>query len=86
MAFLSDVSARRTENCGHDTTRGGLEERQIADLLGQKAPSMARYCSRSANLADRNRITIETLEKRERTQIESCQTLQENCQTLKGSK
>ncbi len=40
----------------------GLEERQIADLLGQKTPSMARHYSRSANLADRNRITMETLE------------------------
>jgi len=41
----------------------GLEERQIADLLGQKTPSMARHYSRSANLAERNRITMETLEK-----------------------
>lgn len=41
----------------------GLEERQIADLLGQKTPAMARHYSRSANLADRNRITMETLEK-----------------------
>ena len=40
----------------------GLEERQIADLLGQKTPSMARYYSRSANLADRNRITMKKLE------------------------
>ena len=40
----------------------GLEERQIADLLGQKTPSMARHYSRSANLADRNRITMERLE------------------------
>ncbi|SHM74148.1 Site-specific recombinase XerD [Roseovarius litoreus] len=41
----------------------GLEERQIADLLGQKTLAMARHYSRSANLADRNRITMETLEK-----------------------
>lgn len=41
----------------------GLDERQIADLLGQKTPAMARHYSRSANLADRNRITMETLEK-----------------------
>ncbi|TNF63883.1 MAG: site-specific recombinase [Rhodobacteraceae bacterium] len=41
----------------------GLEERQIADLLGQKTPSMARHYSRSANLADHNRITMETLER-----------------------
>ncbi len=41
----------------------GLEERQIADLLGQKTPPMARHYSRSANLEDRNRITMEALEK-----------------------
>jgi len=41
----------------------GLDERQIADLLGQKTPAMARHYSRSANLANRNRITMETLEK-----------------------
>ncbi|RYH02745.1 hypothetical protein EU805_09060 [Salipiger sp. IMCC34102] len=40
----------------------GLEERQIADLLGQKTPAMARHYSRSANLAERNRQTMETLE------------------------
>lgn len=38
----------------------GLDERQIADLLGQKTPSMARHYSRSANLAERNRDTMET--------------------------
>ncbi|MFP3385926.1 tyrosine-type recombinase/integrase [Tritonibacter sp. SIMBA_163] len=49
----------------------GLEERQIADLLGQKTPSMARHYSRSANLADRNRITMETLkqENERRSQV-----------------
>jgi len=41
----------------------GLEERQIADLLGQRTPAMARHYSRSANLAERNRETMETLEK-----------------------
>ena len=41
----------------------GLEVRRIADLLGQKSPPMALHYSRSANLADRNRITMETLEK-----------------------
>ncbi|MFT5867814.1 MAG: integrase [Gammaproteobacteria bacterium] len=40
----------------------GLEERQIADLLGQKTPAMARHYSRSANLANRNRETMNTLE------------------------
>ena len=38
-------------------------ERRIADLLGQKTPSMARHYSRSANLADKNRETMATLEK-----------------------
>ncbi|NHM19408.1 hypothetical protein [Tritonibacter mobilis] len=36
---------------------------RIADLLGQKAPSMARHYSRTANLADKNRETIATLER-----------------------
>lgn len=41
----------------------GLDERRIADLLGQKTPSMARHYSRSANLADKNRETIDALER-----------------------
>ncbi|MBR2656929.1 MAG: hypothetical protein IKD58_10685 [Loktanella sp.] len=41
----------------------GLDERRIADLLGQKTPSVARHYSRSANLADKNRETMATLEK-----------------------
>jgi len=41
----------------------GLDERRIADLLGQKTPSMARHYSRSANLADKNRETLATLER-----------------------
>ncbi len=41
----------------------GVDERRIADLLGQKTPSMARHYSRSANLAEKNRETIATLEK-----------------------
>jgi len=41
----------------------GLDERSIADLLGQKTPSMARHYSRSADLADKNRETMATLEK-----------------------
>jgi integrase len=40
----------------------GLDERRIADLLGQKALSMARHYSRSANLASKNRETMATLE------------------------
>jgi integrase len=46
----------------------GLDERRIADLLGQKTPSMARHYSRSANLVDKNRETIATLE----TENERC--------------
>ncbi len=41
----------------------GLDERRIADLLGQKTPSMARHYSRSANLAEKNREIMATLEK-----------------------
>jgi len=40
-----------------------VDERRIADLLGQKTPSMARHYSRSANLADKSRETMATLEK-----------------------
>lgn len=40
----------------------GLDERRIADLLGQKTLSMARHYSRSANLAAKNRGTMATLE------------------------
>ena len=40
----------------------GQDERRIADLLGQKTPSMARHYSRSANLADKNCETMATLE------------------------
>lgn len=49
----------------------GLEERQIADLLGQKTPSMARHYSRSANLAEKNRKTLEIfeLENERRTEL-----------------
>ena len=41
----------------------GQDERRITDLLGQKIPPMARHYSRSANLADKNRETMATLEK-----------------------
>ncbi len=40
----------------------GLDERRIADLLGQKTLSMARHYSRSANIAAKNRETMATLE------------------------
>lgn len=49
----------------------GLDERRIADLLGQKTPSMARHYSRSANLADKNRETMATLEEENRRRAES---------------
>jgi hypothetical protein len=45
------------------TGETGLDERGIADLLGLKALSMARLCSRLANLADKNRETMAALEK-----------------------
>lgn len=41
----------------------GISERAIADLLGQKTDAMARHYSRSANLENRNRKTLATLEK-----------------------
>jgi integrase len=41
----------------------GVDERHIADLLGQKTLSMARHYSHSANLAEKNRETMATLEK-----------------------
>ena len=51
--------------------QAGLDERRIADLLGQKTPSMARHYSRSANLADKNRETMATLEEENRRRAES---------------
>lgn len=41
----------------------GVDDRRIADLLGQKTTSMAGHYSRSADLAAKNRNTIETLDK-----------------------
>jgi hypothetical protein len=43
--------------------RPGLDERRIADLLGQKTPSKARLYSRPATLAEKNRERVATLEK-----------------------
>jgi len=40
----------------------GLDERSIADVLGQK-PAMALHYSKSANLLDKNRRTIDMLAK-----------------------
>jgi integrase len=41
----------------------GMDERSIADLLGQKTPAMARHYSRDANLAAKNRKTMLVLER-----------------------
>ncbi|WP_439141929.1 tyrosine-type recombinase/integrase [Pseudooctadecabacter sp.] len=56
----------------------GIDERRIADLLGQKTPSMARPYSRSANLADKNRQTMATLEKKNRRRAESVKPSQKS--------
>ena len=40
----------------------GIASRQIADFLGQKTESMAIYYSRDANLAERNRATVQALD------------------------
>jgi hypothetical protein len=40
----------------------GLAERRIADLPGQKTPSMGRHYSRTANLTDKKHETMATLE------------------------
>lgn len=40
----------------------GLDERRIADLLGQKTPAMALHYSRNANLEAKNRETVAHLE------------------------
>ncbi|MEL6621125.1 MAG: hypothetical protein AAFP16_19800, partial [Pseudomonadota bacterium] len=56
----------------------GLDERRIADLLGQKTPSMARHYSRSANLADKNRETMATLEEENRRRAESVKPSQKS--------
>jgi integrase len=56
----------------------GIEERQIADLLGQKTPAMARHYSRSANLADRNRETMNTLEKENERRAKVVKPFQKN--------
>jgi len=39
----------------------GLDERSIADVLGQKTPAMALHYSKSANLVDKNRRAIDVL-------------------------
>jgi len=56
----------------------GMEERQIADLLGQKTPAMARHYSRSANLAERNRLTLEVLEKENERRSETVKPLKKS--------
>ncbi|HIE24681.1 MAG TPA: hypothetical protein EYP74_01645 [Anaerolineales bacterium] len=49
----------------------GLDERTIADLLGQKTPAMARHYSRSANLEEKNRKTMAILEKENKRRAKS---------------
>lgn len=55
----------------------GLDERQIADLLGQKSPSMARNYSRFRQPRGPQPENDGNTGEGERAQIESCQTLQE---------
>lgn len=49
----------------------GVDDRRIADLLGQKTTSMAGHYSRSADLAAKNQNTIRTLDKanEQRTEV-----------------
>lgn len=50
----------------------GKDEREIADLLGQATTSMAGHYSRSADLAAKNRTTVQALDKanEKRTEID----------------
>lgn len=59
----------------------GLDERRIADLLRQKTPSMVRHYSRSANLADKNRETMATLEKKNARRAKIVKPVPERRQT-----
>ncbi|MCG7493067.1 tyrosine-type recombinase/integrase [Thalassobius sp. Cn5-15] len=43
----------------------GIDERSIADVLGQKTPAMARHYSRNAALAKKNKKTMKSILKRE---------------------
>ena len=44
----------------------GIDERSIADVLGQKTPAMARHYSRNAALAKKNKKTMKSIRKREK--------------------
>ncbi|WP_372988809.1 tyrosine-type recombinase/integrase [Sulfitobacter sp.] len=48
----------------------GQDERAIADVLGQKTPSMARHYSRNASLAKKNKKTLKSIRKREKALAE----------------
>ncbi|WP_414899053.1 hypothetical protein [Rhodovulum sp. YEN HP10] len=83
-ACFSLISAfsRRGKGLRHTVAttlrKAGMEERQIADLLGQKTPAMARHYSRSANLAERNRLTLEVLEKENERRSETVKPLKKS--------
>lgn len=59
----------------------GLDERSIADLLGQKTPAMARHYSRDANLAAKNRKTVLALERANKSRAKVVKPSAENRQT-----
>jgi integrase len=72
MAIKTGLTLKGLRHTVATTLReAGLDERRIADLLGQKTPSMARHYSRSANLAQKNRETIDTLEQQNRQRAQS---------------
>lgn len=48
----------------------GIDERSIADVLGQKTPAMARHYSRNAALAKKNKKTMKSIRKREKALAE----------------
>jgi integrase len=59
----------------------GLDERTIADLLGQKTPAMARHYSRDANLAAKNRKTVLALERANKSRAKVVKPSAEKRQT-----
>ena len=59
----------------------GMDERTIADLLGQKTPSMARHYSRDANLAAKNLKTVRVLERANKSRAKVVKPSPEKRQT-----
>lgn len=59
----------------------GLDERSIADLLGQKTPAMARHSSRAANLAAKNLKTLRVLERANKSRAKVVKPSAEKHQT-----